>query len=153
MPVFISHKREDTKQAEAIKNYLSFYKIECYIDVTDPLIQTTDDLTALLMKRVKACTHLMAVVSTYTTQSWWVPFEIGVASELEKRITSYRLNYVLLPDFISKWPVLSTQQDLDTFIRYYQMDSLVSNRERMFKAATILTANEFHRTMKNALHQ
>jgi hypothetical protein len=153
MPVFLSHKREDTEHAQAIGAYLTRRSVKCYIDIADPSIQATDDLTALLMQRVKACTHLMAVVSGYTTQSWWVPFEIGVASELERRITAYRVSYVSLPDFLSKWPILSTQQDLDTFIQYYRTDSLVPNVERLFKTPTISTASGFHLAVKAALRQ
>lgn len=153
MPVFISHKREDTAHASLIAAYLQRNNVICYIDAADSLIQTTDDLTSLLRQRVKACTHLMAVVSDYTIQSWWVPFEIGIASELERRITSYRLSIVTLPDYLKKWPILKTQQDLDIFIKYYRSDSMVSNTERFFKPATISSASQFHQSVKAALGQ
>jgi len=153
MPVFISHKREDTERAAEIAAYLKLQGVSCYLDVTDPSIQTTDDLTSLLMRRVKECTHLMAVVSSYTTQSWWVPFEIGVASELERRITTFQLSSVALPDFLKKWPVLRTSSDLATFIQYYRMDSTVSVGERLFKTASISNASEFHRRIKADLYQ
>ena len=153
MPVFISHKREDTGKAAEIAAYLSRKSVKCYIDLTDSSIQTTEDLTALLMRRVKECTHLMAIVSDYTIQSWWVPFEIGVASQLERRITSYRLSSVNLPDFLKKWPIMASQTDLDTFVEYYRVDSLVPNIERLFKAPQISNAAEFHRSLKAALHQ
>ena len=108
---------------------------------------------ALLMRRVKSCTHLMAVVSDFTTKSWWVPFEIGVASELELRIASYRLSAVALPDFLKKWPILSSQADLDTFIQYYRIDSLVPNAERLNKSASITSAGQFQQRVKTALRQ
>lgn len=153
MPVFISHKREDTDQAAAVAQYLGRRNVVCYLDVLDPKLKTTDDLTALLMQRVRSCTHLMAVVSEYTIQSWWVPFEIGVASELERRVTSYQLGPVALPDFLKKWPILRTQSDLDKFIQYYRADAAVPSSERLYQAPSISVAAEFHRRMKAALLQ
>lgn len=154
MPVFLSHKKEDTGQTLAIANYLRAKQVICYVDVLDPSVKTTDDLTKLLMDRVRQCSHLMAIVSNYTIQSWWVPFEIGVGSELDRRITTYRLSGVTLPDFLTKWPVLSSVSDLDKFVDIYRLDSTVQLAES--RASTIKTIREagiFHAALKNMLSQ
>lgn len=153
MPVFISHKREDTTHAVRIQQHLMRSGVAAYIDVLDPSLKTTDDITETLMQRVKACSHIMAVVSEYTTQSWWVPFEIGVASELDRRVTTYQLSSVALPDFLKKWPVLKNPHDLDIFIQHYQLDSSVPRQERMYTAANIGSGADFHRRVKAALFQ
>lgn len=96
----------------------------------------------------------MAIVSNYTTQSWWVPFEIGVGSELDRRITTYRLSGVALPDFLTKWPALSSVSDLDKFVDIYRLDSTVQLAES--RASTIKTIREagiFHAALKNMLSQ
>lgn len=149
MPVFISHKKEDSGKALEIAEYLRLRNVKCYIDVLDPALKSTDDLTALLMQRVKACTHLIAVVSEYTTLSWWVPFEIGVGSELDKRITTYRLSSVNLPNFLTKWPILKTQFDLDKFIELYRLDQTIEFSESRSYAANIRTSGDFHTRLKS----
>ena len=52
----------------------------------------------------------MALVSSTTAESWWVPFEIGVATDKERRITSFALAAVKLPDFLTVWPSCAAKQ-------------------------------------------
>lgn len=153
MPVFLSHKREDKDRTIEIAAYLKGKDVICYVDAFDPLLQTTDDITATLMDRVRRCTHLMAVVSDYTQKSWWVPFEIGVASDADKRISSYQLTTVKLPDFLSKWPVLDSQSDLDRFVELYRKDNLVPLTESRTAYKSISSADQFHRELKASLGQ
>lgn len=153
MPVFLSHKREDTNQTLSIAKYLRAKDVTCYVDVLDPYVKTTDDLTKLLMERVRQSSHLMAVVSDFTTQSWWVPFEIGVGSELDKRITTFRVSKVALPDFLNKWPVLTSHADLDKFVDLYRLDSTVQFGEARASTSvtSIQSADVFHAALKNML--
>lgn len=154
MPVFLSHKREDKMQALSIANYLlKTHGIKSYVDVFDPTLNSTTDITATLMQRVRQCSHIMAVVSDYTTQSWWVPFEVGVASELDRRITSYRLSSVSLPDFLNKWPILYTFSHLDIFARYYKNDISISLEDGRKFNANINSGDIFHATLKQELGQ
>ena len=153
MPVFLSHKREDTVLTLSVARYLQSKQVKCYVDAFDLSLQTTDDITKHLMSRVRACSHLMAVVSSYTMSSWWVPFEIGVATELDRRITTYKLSAVNLPDFLSKWPVLSSQADLDKFIAMYQNDSTIEVYESRSIKASIKSASVFHAALKSTLGQ
>jgi hypothetical protein len=148
MPVFLSHKREDEIKTLEIANYLRQNDIICYVDVLDPTLQTTDDITSKLIYWIGMCTHLMAVVSERTTVSWWVPFEIGVGTEKNKRITSFQLDQVGLPDFLRKWPVLKTKNHLDTFIKLYKQDGIVEFRESQGYSKTISSADQFHARLK-----
>lgn len=153
MPVFLSHKREDKDNTLQIAGYLQGKGVICYVDAFDPVLQTTDDITAALMDRVRRCTHLMAVVSDYTQKSWWVPFEIGVASDAEKRISSYQLTTVQLPDFLRKWPILDSQSDLDRFVELYKKDKLVMFNESKTSYQHISSAAQFHSELKAAIGQ
>lgn len=125
MPVFISHKREDSSEAAVIATILTNASIQVYIDLLDPELKTTDDITAVLLKRLADCTHLMAVVSDYTERSWWVPFEIGAATQSDRRISTFTRLGRQLPDYLSKWPVLSQYSHLDKFIAEYRSDQRV----------------------------
>ena len=63
----------------------------------------------------KICTHIIAVVSRETALSWWVPFEIGEATALERRISTYQTGYAQLPEYLAKWPIMTT----DFHLQYY----------------------------------
>jgi hypothetical protein len=151
MPVFISHKKEDKESALKIAAYLKQHDILSYVDALDPTLQTTDDITKTLIDRISLCTHLMAVVSQYTEKSWWVPFEIGVGTEKDRRITSYQLTTVNLPDFLTKWPILKSQRDLDMFIKFYKQDYVVSLEEAYGYSRNIYSADQFHKQLKMSL--
>jgi hypothetical protein len=151
MPVFLSHKKEDKSATLTIAAYLKTKDVICYVDAFDPELQTTDDITAILMRRIRTCTHIMAVVSNYTQSSWWVPFEVGVASEADKRITSYQLSVVQLPEFLKKWPILKTQNDLDKFVELYKKDNTVEFSESKTYYKTIRTADAFHQQLKASI--
>ena len=159
MPVFLSHKKEDRIKTLQIASYLGSKKVLCYVDIFDPELQTTDDITKKLIEKIGQCTHLMAVVSEHTQISWWVPFEIGVGTEKDRRITSYQLEEVEFPYFLKKWPILKTQADLDKFISFYKQDDLVPINESYSVESydslipKSVSAEEFHRNLKAELHK
>ena len=157
MPVFLSHKREDKPKALEIAKYFKDKNILCYVDVLDPELQTTNDITETLIKRVKQCTHLMAVVSDNTQKSWWVSFEIGVASELKRRITSFEIARADLPEFLEKWPILKTQKDLDLFATLYKKDNSIALEEAsIFDSAStskVFSADQFHKKLKESIKE
>jgi|APTNR8051073442_1049403.scaffolds.fasta_scaffold02545_4 hypothetical protein len=152
MPVFISHKREDTEMCLRIAQYLKQREIVVYLDALDAGLQTTDDITARLMDCINRSTHLLSVVSSYTAASWWVPFEIGVASMSNRRITTFELERVLLPDFLSKWPILKSGDDLKDFADVYKLD-VPTKAEARSSVGTAADANRFHGALKNVLRE
>ncbi len=148
-------EREDKQEVLKIADYLQRRGVRCYVDVFDPELKTTSDITKTLMERVSQCSHLMAVVSGYTEKSWWVPFEIGVASELDRRITSYQLSRIKFPEFLEKWPILTSSADLDDFVNSYRRDRTILATEDayVFDAVgrEIRTAEQFHDELKQKL--
>jgi hypothetical protein len=152
MPVFISHKREDTEKSLRIAQYLKKRNIVVYLDALDPVLQTTDDITASLMDCINRSTHLLTIVSSYTSSSWWVPFEIGVATQSNRRITTFELERVELPDFLSKWPVLKSGDDLEDFADLYKVDAPTKFETRA-SVGTAVDANRFHGALKNVLRE
>jgi hypothetical protein len=118
----------DRPQAMAINSRLMQANIKTYLDVLDPESQTTDDITGVITRNITECTHLLAVVSEKTALSWWVPFEIGEATISNRRICSFRTGQAQLPEYLDKWPKLSTANDLNFFIDAYREEVSASAR-------------------------
>lgn len=168
MPVFISYRHSDRLKALEIATKLGLNNITYYLDVIDEESKTTDDITDVITKNIKKCTHLLAIISPNTNGSWWVPFEIGEATIADRRICSYaykEFTYIsrsvlnnyksFLPEYLHKWPLLLTASDLDSFIQEYKRDSeramFDDTRSTTFSSLTRSGADAFHRRLKNIL--
>ncbi len=131
--------------------------IESYLDIIDPLAsEAGDTLGEHVRQQLGICTQLMAVVSPNTRESWWVPWEIGIATEKEYPIATYAAEYCELPTYLKKWPYLRSETDLDTYARI----SKATESDRAIKqsylgeaAARTRTTREFHQSLKRALGQ
>jgi hypothetical protein len=163
MPVFISHKIQDSLTAKVIQRVLTLNDIESYLDITDPESMKTNNITEVITRNINKSTHLIAVVSDITQQSWWVPFEIGEATIAEKRIATYHIGSVKLPEYLENWPIMRRESELDLFISAYREehrggvgnDRLAINRQGIFKESSQGTrgADAFHRNLKQKLAQ
>ena len=159
MPVFISHRKSDADLARGVFNYLESKSVQAYLDELDENLQNSSNITAVILTRLSQCSHLLAIVTQNTNGSWWVPWEIGVATKSDTRIASItrQLDRNTLPAYLKLWPLLGyTVPDLDKFIELYKADSRVLlERRDMLKAgaAQIRTADDFHRAMMRATGQ
>ncbi|MFT6449550.1 MAG: hypothetical protein ACJAW8_001916 [Oleispira sp.] len=157
MSVFISYRRSDLNLAKDIKARLDQHGIASYLDVLDGESQQTDDITKVITKRVNECTHLIAIVTHITAQSWWVPFEIGEATITNKRICSFRAGNSSLPEYLDKWPQMTALSDMHTFIKNYKKGELTAGLEHRNRSYVLnsvsakANAEEFHATMKRDL--
>ncbi len=158
MTVFISYQRIDEEKARSISAQLSAYGVKTYLDVMDPLLRSEEFVTGRILLALEASTHLIAVVSQTTRSSWWVPFEIGVATHGARRITSYRRDTTELPEFLKIWPFLQMDQQLRDYARRYFEDS--SNNERNYTQfytesvhKSITTPASFHAALKRDFGQ
>src|SRR5688572_17164099 len=83
--VFLSHRREDKDVARAIGRYFDFLGQYYYLDEQDPGLQRPSGAVAPTDAQIVECierglahsTMLLAVLSSRTMGSWWVPYEIG----------------------------------------------------------------------------
>ncbi|OLF56239.1 toll/interleukin-1 receptor domain-containing protein [Pseudomonas chlororaphis] len=123
MPVFISYRHTDRPLAININKRLEEAGIQTYLDVQDIESLSTEDITAVITRRITECTHLLALVSDKTALSWWVPFEIGEATISNRRICSFRTGASELPEYLDKWPKLSKASDIELFIDTYRNES------------------------------
>lgn len=155
--VFISHQRVDTLQAKAIADRLqNYHQIDSYLDVMDPVIgKTGEELAQYVRAQLATCTQLLAVVSPATKESWWVPWEIGVASEKDYVLATYG-GTTTLPEFLQKWPVLKSEAHLDEYARA----SKTADRARLLleksvtaSAARRSSTQDFYKTLRRSLEQ
>ncbi len=95
----------------------------------------------------------MALVTNATVGSWWVPFEIGVARQGDRRITSYDASTVELPEFLTEWPVMTSEMHLDLFAEAYHRDKTAKPMIEKYASysRSINTADDFHARLKNAV--
>lgn len=150
MPVFISYKHSDRDIASNINRQLNAKGIETYLDVLDEESKTTNDITAVITKNISECTHLLAVVSEKTASSWWVPFEIGEATITFRRIASFQTGYSELPEYLSKWPKMSTQAHLDMFIQSYLNEG--TNTRNIFESKSNVIKGKLNRSDADSFH-
>src|SRR5208282_522680 len=117
--VFISHKREDSESAGRLATKIDGYRdCRAYVDVLDArLALNGDDLGEYFRRVISDCTHLMAVISERTAASWWVPFEIGIATEKQYPLSTFSSTRASLPDYLQKWPYLVSEADVEKYLQ------------------------------------
>lgn len=161
LKVFISHKQEDSGSAAVVAQRLKSNGIDCYLDVVDTALNKDgEDLSDYIRNKMLDCDQLMAVVSDNTKLSWWVPWEIGVATEKSFLISTYAVDNTGLPDYLKKWPYLKSLSDIDTYAKYVKSAQSESQNQRIRKGYVDLTQSEravvamsFHKGLRQALGQ
>ncbi|WP_366924338.1 toll/interleukin-1 receptor domain-containing protein [Metallumcola ferriviriculae] len=150
MKIFISHKDVDSDVATQINKYLSSRGIQTYLDVLDNSVSGSGKkLTQHLMRQLNQCTHLMTILSKDTRYSWWVPFEIGMASQRRFPIANYLVEGVSLPSFLEYWPRLKRLSDLDKYIIAIHKPEVELNKSFEYKGLEY--SDQFHKYLKSIL--
>ena len=157
--VFVSHKDSDQELAKSVSSRVQANGFEVYLDAVDSaLVRDGPELSEYLLRRMDECQQLIAVVSSATAASWWVPWEIGVGSEKGFRMASFSQSFVKLPSYLQKWPSLRSMGDVDL---YCQHSGQTDQRIRTATAGVLSEsarlgvrksgAADFHRDLKAAL--
>lgn len=117
MKIFISHKKEDSADALRVKYGFDRMGVESYLDVLDTAIDDGGEvLTEHIKEKLNECTDIIVVMSETTKKSWWVPFEIGMAAQIDLPTASYLTEAVQLPDYLEYWPRLKSISDIATYV-------------------------------------
>jgi conserved hypothetical protein len=117
MKIFISHKNEDATAALNIQQTLRSAGVDTYLDVLDDITsENGEHLTKHIRWKLRECSDVIVVLSNKTKFSWWVPFEIGLATENDMPIANYLVNYEPLPEYLEYWPRLKSQQDVRKYV-------------------------------------
>lgn len=156
--VFLSHQQADAITASQIERRLRIHhSIESYLDVIDPyLLQDGEDLAAYIREKMGACTQLLAVVSNATRGSQWVPWEIGVATEKKFPLATFSAGGVAPPEFLQKWPYLTTDFDIDRYAMASKSANITFASKRMRLAESIAreqATTDFFSILRSSLGQ
>jgi hypothetical protein len=156
--VFLSHKNEDSDVAGAIAYRLkTHHQIDVYLDVIDRNLEKTGpDLADYIRAEMEKCTQLLAVISAKTSESQWVPWEIGVATEKERPLASFVNPPASVPEFLRKWPYLQSQLDVDRYAAVSKSTHIVkqdSARRTNDSIARRTAFRDFHTSLKAQLGQ
>jgi hypothetical protein len=158
MKVFVSHQKADSKLATEISVYLKInHQIDCYLDLIDPNASKAGDQLGDYLRGVMGkCTQLMAVVSENTKASWWVPWEIGVATEKDYPIATFADDNTELPEYLKKWPYLKTRTDLNAYAKASKAAMNQFNLRKSYIAessARHSSTQEFYSSLRASLGQ
>ena len=136
--VFLSHKGEDSGLAEDLGRILSRQGLSVYLDVWDPKVDDDLTLETYLREIIRNTDHILAVITTQTALSWWVPFEIGVARETESGIASYveakSYRTLKLPSYLVNWSSFSTKDKLRQWASEVKRDPVRSTSPDRYDA-------------------
>ena len=136
MKVFISHKQEDSALAISVKNAFTQYGITSYLDLLDSKISGDGkELTEHIKENLNSCTDIIVVMSEETKKSWWVPFEIGMAAQVDMPTASFLKSEVELPDYLSYWPRLKTVSDIGKYITIRKITEMTFQDRYIYHSA------------------
>ena len=127
--IFISYRSRDASAAGAVASYL-MHSLECDVYYSDNDARLKDAVVtgnheAIVMsidRALKACSHLLTIVSNQTKGSWWVPYEFG-ASRINDRVIALLLleEVAELPSFMKIAKLLRSSDDLDKWGRSFSL--------------------------------
>ena len=111
--VFVSHTTKDDALAEVVADCIRSHRLTAWVD-SDYLAAKDDGpgMASRIQKVIQRSYCLLAVVTSATSGSWWVPFEIGVASDRNKLLSTYGDPRVSLPSFLTVWPRVKDHDEL-----------------------------------------
>lgn len=117
MKIFISHKQEDALSANKIASELRAINVDYYLDLLDSsVVQSGRELTNHIKRNLNDCTDIIVIMSNLTRFSQWVPFEVGMAAQIDMPTATFLQEDVSLPDFLQYWPRLKIVSDIRKYV-------------------------------------
>lgn len=152
MPVFISYRHSERLYAFIINERLKLEGIETCLELFDAQAQqTTEDVCGIFQHHLAECSHLIAVLGDVASEAWWLPFGLGAATALNRRITLYQGSEAP-PDYLHRWPLLSCREHLELFVRAYHDEQTfyraITSDSRAQRADNQVNAEFFHTDLK-----
>lgn len=147
--VFVSHKDLDSAIARVVAERLESNNFKVYLDIIDEDAKDGPELADYIRQKLSECDKLIAVVSAETKYSWWVPWEIGVATDRDFLIATYAAGETDLPSYLKKWPYLKNLLDVDEYVKQVRNSELLI--QKSYRAASV--SQDFHINLKKALKQ
>ena len=156
MKIFISHKNTDQYIARRVLDVLKSQGVDAYLDLLDnTIVYKGELLTKHIKSKINECTDILVVMSEETRYSWWVPFEIGMATQKDLPTVSYLQSGVELPDYLAYWPRLRNETDLLQYVvtrRYVQQQTIIGRSlEHSSISNTTSETERFYTELKQRL--
>lgn len=122
--VFISHQQKDKAEARQVADYLQNAGIDVYFDEYDKELRIHNQgnnpkkVTEAICAGINNSSHMLVVVSPYTVNSRWVPFEIGYGfDKTDLGVLCLKgIPKGSLPEYIRTSPIIRDIYDLNNFI-------------------------------------
>lgn len=96
--IFLSHSYQDAKIILGVKKFLEDFKYSVYVDwIEDSKLDRTkvDSNTAALLKmRMKNCRCLLYVTTDNSSESKWMPWELGYFDGLKNKVAILPINEI-----------------------------------------------------------
>ena len=116
MKVFISYSSVDEPQAKAIQLMLNELGIDSFLDKKD--IAWGDDVLVRVARGLTDCAAVVVIVSPASLKSQWVPFEVGHAMALGKKILPFLTHPSIdAPEFLRKLNYKTTIEDVCAYFK------------------------------------
>ena len=111
--VFVSHATKDDALAEEVARIIRGFGLTAWVD-SDHFARKDDgpEMASRIQRVIKRSYCLLAVVTSTTRDSWWVPFEIGLAFDNNRFLSTYGDPRVPLPSFLEAWPRVKDHNEL-----------------------------------------
>ncbi|HEX2076349.1 MAG TPA: toll/interleukin-1 receptor domain-containing protein [Longimicrobium sp.] len=125
--IFISHRLADKLYARAIAEYFESIGLHYYFDEQDEVLQRAAQeghsqdvaIVQAIDDGLAHSTHLLAVLSSRTMGSWWVPYEVGAARAMGKDVRHLLLPSLtaeMVPEYLRIYPQFWSARDLFDWI-------------------------------------
>ncbi len=139
--VFVSHTTKDDALAEEVAKCIRSVGLSAWVD-SDYLAASHDGpgMASKIQEAISRSYSLLAIVTNATSASWWVPFEIGVAWDRKKYLSTYGDPRVALPSFLAAWPHVKDREGLRSWCE--TIKSKKATYEPKFRRAFVEMASE-----------
>jgi TIR domain len=122
--VFISYSHTDTSIADGIAAVLQELSLDYFRDVKD--IQWGDGINNSVREGLESSSAIIVIVSPGSLKSHWVPYEVGYATALKKKILPFLTHPALdVPGFIADLSYVKSEEQVRNFFE------LVSNQKSL----------------------
>ena len=100
--VFLSQKSDDAPKAVQIAERISANGLSVWVDVADPSISGDGpDLADYIRRVLRSSRSLLALITSATNESWWVPFEVGIAFDQKSHSLPSATEHTYHPSYTS----------------------------------------------------
>jgi len=149
--VFVSHTTDDDRLADEVAECIQRHGLTAWVDSHHLAREDDGPAMASKIKRVIERSYcLLAVVTGATSRSWWVPFEIGVASDRNRFLSTYGDPRVSLPSFLAAWPRVRDHGELHSWCNEIKRtkDRYGSSTYKGFVETAGLRTSDYAREMR-----